>query len=97
MDRSYLENYLIAGVYTHRDKYFKKFTDNWQNNYSNVELIYNISKGKINENMEKLRHKFIENGKRFWLFMDEDILFPNNQVIETALDYMIKYLNKDNK
>ena len=91
MDRSYLENYLIAGVYTHRDKYFKKFTDNWQNNYSNVELIYNISKGKINENMEKLRHKFIENGKRFWLFMDEDILFPNNQVIETALDYMIKY------
>ena len=91
MDRSYLEDNLVAGVYTHHDKYFKKFTDNWTKNYVNVELIYNVDRGKINENMEKLRHKFIANGKRFWLFMDEDILFPNNQVIEIALDHMLTH------
>ena len=78
MDRSFIENNLVAGVYTHRDKYFKQFTDNWQSHYINVELIYNIQEGKINENMEKLRHKFIETGKRYWLFMDEDILFLNS-------------------
>ena len=88
MDRSYLENNLVAGVYTHHDKYFKKFTENFTENYVNVELIYNIKKGKINENMERLRHKFIETGKRYWLFMDEDILLPNNQVIEIAMKYM---------
>ena len=90
MDRSYLEQNLVAGVYTNNDKYFKKFTDNWQENYQNVELIYNIQDGKINENMERLRHKFIATGKRYWLFMDEDILLPNNEVIEIALEYMQK-------
>ena len=38
--------------------------------------------------MEKLRHRFIETGKRYWLFMDDDILFNNNQVIEIALKTM---------
>ena len=90
MDRSYIENNLVAGVYTNNDKYFKKFTDNWKENYQNVELIYNIQDGKINENMERLRHKFIASGKRYWLFMDEDILFPNNEVIEIALEHMIE-------
>ena len=88
MERDYIVNNLVAGVYTHHDKYFKKFTDNWSENYVNVQLIYNIQKGKINENMERLRHKFIETGKRYWLFLDEDILFPNNQVIEVALENM---------
>ena len=90
MDRDFVVNNLVAGVYTHRDKYFKKFTDNWTETYCNVELIYNIQKGKINENMERLRHKFIETGKRYWLFMDEDILMPSNQVIEVALQTMIE-------
>ena len=90
MDRNFIVNNLIGGVYTHRDKYFKQFTDNWQYHYANVELIYNIEKGKINENMEKLRHKFMDSDKRYWLFMDEDILFTRNDVIEIALDCMIK-------
>jgi len=88
MDRDFIVNNLVAGVYTHHDKYFKKFTDNWNENYQNVELIYNIDAGKINENMEKLRHKFIATGKRYWLFCDEDIMFPNNQVIEKAMETM---------
>ena len=90
MDRDFIVENLIAGVYTHRDTYFKQFTENWQEYYANVNLIYNISEGKINENMEKLRHKFIDIKKRYWLFMDEDILFTQNDVIETALECMIK-------
>tara|TARA_R110000751_G_scaffold140353_1_gene244033 strand:- start:1 stop:852 length:852 start_codon:yes stop_codon:yes gene_type:complete len=90
MDRSFIENNLVAGVYTNNDKYFKKFTDNWKENYQNVELIYNVQAGKINENMERLRHKFIATGKRYWLFMDEDILFTRNDVIETCIKYMKK-------
>tara|TARA_R100000664_G_C2757172_1_gene145286 strand:+ start:1419 stop:2246 length:828 start_codon:yes stop_codon:yes gene_type:complete len=90
MDRDFIVNNLVAGVYTHRDKYFKQFTDNWQNHYANVELIYQVEEGKINENMELLRHKFMDKDKRYWLFMDEDILFTRNDVIEKALDCMIK-------
>jgi len=89
MDRSFINQHLVAGVYTHTDKYFKKFTDNWQENYIDVELIYNIHKGTINKNMERLRHNFIASGKRYWLFMDEDILFTKNDVIEIALQCMI--------
>ena len=89
MERSYLEENLISGVYTHRDTYLKQFTENW-NDYYSLPLIYNVHKGKINENMERLRQDFIASKKRFWLFMDEDILFTRNDVIETALDYMLK-------
>ncbi len=89
MDRSIIENNLVAGVYTHQDKYFKKFTENWSKYYTDIELIFNVNKGKINENMERLRHKFIESGKRYWLFMDEDIMFTRNDVIEIALKTMI--------
>lgn len=47
MDRSIIENNLVAGVYTHQDKYFKKFTENWSKYYTDIELIFNVSKGKI--------------------------------------------------
>lgn len=90
VNREFLTENLIAGVYTNKDKYFKQFTDNWQEYYSNVELIYNVDEGKINENMEKLRHKFMNSDKRYWLFMDDDILFTRNDVIETCLYYMQK-------
>ena len=88
MDRSFIENNLVAGVYTNKDKYFKQFTENW-NEYYNIELIFQVNEGKINENMERLRRKFIESGKRYWLFMDDDIMFTRNDVIETALKTMI--------
>ena len=89
MDRSFIEENLIAGVYTNKDKYFKKFTENWDEYYGNVELIFNVHKGKINENMERLRHDFIASKKRYWLFMDEDIMFTRNDVIEIALQNLI--------
>ena len=88
MDRENLVNNLISGVYTNSDKYMARFTENWQEYYANLPLIYNVKEGKINENMERLRHKFIESGKRYWLFMDDDIIFNNNQVIEIALKTM---------
>ena len=88
MDRENLVNNLISGVYTNSDKYMARFTENWQEYYANLPLIYNVNEGKINENMERLRHKFIESGKRYWLFMDDDIIFNNNQVIEIALKTM---------
>lgn len=88
MDRSFIENNLVAGVYTNKDKYFKQFTENWDEYYGNIELIFQVNEGKINENMERLRHKFIESGKRYWLFMDDDILFTSNDVIETCLKHM---------
>ena len=88
MEREYLINNLIAGVYTNSDKYMARFTKNWQENYGNLPLIYDVQEGKINENMERLRHRFIESGKRYWLFLDHDILFYDNQVIETALKTM---------
>ena len=47
MDRSFIENNLVAGVYTHNDKYFKQFTENWQTFYTDVQLIYNIQKVDI--------------------------------------------------
>ena len=92
MDRDYIINNLVAGVYTNKDKYMKRFTENWQKHYTNVPLIFNVRDGKINENMERLRIDFRENhsDKRYWLFMDDDILFTRNDVIETALNYMIE-------
>ena len=88
MNRDFLINNLVAGVYTNTDKYKTQFTENWKIHYDNLPLIYDINKGKINENMEHLRHRFIESGKRYWLFMDHDISFNDNQVIEIALKTM---------
>ena len=90
IDRDFVINNVIAGVYTNSDKYMKRFTDNWQEYNLGIELIYNVRDGKINENMERLRIDFRENHseKRYWLFMDDDILFTRNDVVECALTYM---------
>tara|TARA_R100001244_G_C5155306_1_gene130293 strand:+ start:75 stop:899 length:825 start_codon:yes stop_codon:yes gene_type:complete len=92
MERDYLINNLVAGVYTNTDKNMKQFTENWQENYGNLPLIFNVHQGKINENMERLRIDFREKhpDKRYWLFMDDDIVFNNNNVIEIALKTMIE-------
>ena len=89
--RDFIKDNLIAGVYTNRDTYLKGFTENWEKYYQGLPLIYNVRKGRINENMENLRLDFREKhpDKRYWLFLDDDILFTKNNVIETALEYMI--------
>ena len=39
MERDYLINNLVAGVYTNTDKNMKRFTENWETHYQNLELI----------------------------------------------------------
>ena len=90
MDRDFIINNLAVGVYTNTDKYMSRFIKNWNKYYANVPLIYSVKDQKINENMETLRKEFIETGKRYWLFLDHDILFFENDIIETSLKYMIE-------
>ena len=90
MDRDFIINNLAVGVYTNTDKYMSRFIKNWNKYYANVPLIYSVKDQKINENMESLRKEFIETGKRYWLFLDHDILFFENDIIETSLKYMIE-------
>jgi hypothetical protein len=39
--------------------------------------------------MEALRQKFIASGKRYWIFLDDDIVFLENNTIDLALELLV--------
>ena len=41
---------LIAGVYTHRETYKKRFLENWNKYNKDIELLYNVKKLPLHQN-----------------------------------------------
>jgi SAM-dependent methyltransferase len=84
-----LEKDLVMGTFTHRETYLPNLCASIRNNLPNILFIPHLDNLPINKNFNALREKFIRTGKRFWLFLDDDIqfLFPNT--IEVALKTLI--------
>lgn len=85
-----LKNNVVVGVYTNKEKYLRRFVENFNALYPDVELIYNVYDAPISNNMEILRRDFKKTGKRYWLFLDDDILFCSADTIKKALSYLKK-------
>ena len=85
MNTQFIKDNVVVGVYTNKEKYLTRFVKNFNTLYPDVELIYNVYDANINSNMEILRRDFAKTNKRYWLFLDDDILFCDKNTIGVAL------------
>ena len=78
------------GTFTNRETYLPSLCKSIRENIPHIPFMLQLDNLPINKNFNALREKFQQTGKRFWLFLDDDIqfLFPNT--IQIALETMIK-------
>lgn len=84
-----LENDVVVGTFTHRVDYLPNLLKSVKECIPNVPFIVQIADLPINRNFEELRRKFKETGKRFWLFLDDDIEFVDPETINKALKTLV--------
>jgi SAM-dependent methyltransferase len=84
-----LEQDCCIGVFTNKITYIKDLWKSCQKFIPHVQFITRINRGSINLGMEILRQDFIKSGKRYWVFMDDDILILNSDIIKNALETLV--------
>ena len=47
-----IKDNVVVGVYTNKEKYLRRFVENFNALYPDVELIYNVYDAPISNNME---------------------------------------------
>lgn len=84
-----LEEQVVMGVFTHRTTYIVDLIKSIKNFLPEIQFIIHVQDGPINKNMEALRQKFIDTKKRFWVFLDDDIQFLDENIIHKAVFNLI--------
>lgn len=85
-----LEDDVIIGTFTNTHKYLPNLITSIDKFYPTCDFILHFEHSSIKRNFESLRNKFINSGKRFWLFLDHDIEFLSSDTIRIALETLIK-------
>ena len=85
-----LEDDIVIGTFTHRTELLPIIYESAKINFPNVEFITQLANLPINANMEELRKKFIKTGKRFWVFLDDDIKFLYPDTLKIAVQTLIR-------
>lgn len=84
-----LEQECVMGTFTHRTTYLPALLDSVKRHLPHIEFIVKVNNAPINVNMELLRRDFAASGKRYWLFLDDDIQFLHDGVVHDAIAAMI--------
>lgn len=87
--RTLLEQDVVMGTFTHRTTYLPGLLDSVKRFCPEIPFIVHIADATISDNFEALRKKFLATGKRFWLFLDDDIEFVEPGTVEKAIARMI--------
>lgn len=81
---------LVIGTFTNSREYLPRFEESLSKYCADIPYILQFADAPINRNFEDLRQKFIQSGKRYWLFLDHDIQFVSSDTIRIALETMIR-------
>lgn len=84
-----LEQDVALGVFTHRTDYLEGLWDSVREHLPGISFITMLRDGPINRNMERLRQEFLKSGKRYWVFLDDDIHFLHPDTVKDAVQQMI--------
>lgn len=84
-----LEQDVIMGVFTHRQTYLPQLIESVKTYLPHIHFVVKVNDAPINENMRLLREDFMRSGKRYWIYLDDDIAFLNDTVIHDAVADMI--------
>lgn len=79
----------IMGTFTHRCEYLPGLWASAQKWLPGVAFRTRVQHRAINEGMALLRRDFVASGKRYWVFLDDDIQFLGPGVVDRAIRQMI--------
>jgi glycosyltransferase involved in cell wall biosynthesis len=84
-----LEQDVVIGTFTNKSTQITKLWESAHKHVPNVKFITRFHRGGINAGMSLLREDFLATGKRYWVFLDDDIQFLNPDIINNALRTLI--------
>jgi hypothetical protein len=84
-----MEN-LVIGIYTHRVNYLVILLESIKNYYPDLPVIVQIAQKDIHGNFNTLLKQLEKTKYKYWLILDDDVEFLDNQAIPTALEYLKK-------
>jgi len=87
--KTILENDVAIGVFTHRTTYLPQLWASCQKHIPNIPFITRINRGPINVGMSLLRDDFIKSSKRYHIYLDDDIVFLNPDIVRNALESLV--------
>jgi SAM-dependent methyltransferase len=86
-----LEQDVALGVFTNKTDYLPALMNSAKKYLPGIPFLVKLQDAPINANMEALRREFIQSGKRYWVFLDDDIQFLNSSILHDTVKDMIKY------
>jgi hypothetical protein len=86
---SVLEQDTVIGTFTNKTLYLPKLWASASKQLPHIPFVTRIQRGPINQGMSLLRDDFIQSGKRFWCFLDDDIQFLNPDIMRNALNLLV--------
>jgi hypothetical protein len=87
--KSILEKDVALGVFTNKTAFLPALWASVYKQFPQIPFITRIQRGMINEGMRLLREDFLKSKIRYWVFLDDDIVFLHPDTIKNALEYMI--------
>lgn len=84
-----LEKDIVMGTFTNTTEFLPSLWKSAHHYLPNIPFITHIEDKPIVTNMNLLRDIFVKTGKRYWLFLDHDIQFLNEDIVKNALNVMI--------
>jgi predicted SAM-dependent methyltransferase len=85
-----LEKDVVMGTFTHRETYLSELLRSVKNYFPGVHFIVQLADQGIKNNMYDLRKKFMDTKKRFWVFLDDDVIFLNKDTLSIAVSTLIR-------
>jgi hypothetical protein len=86
---SVLEHDVIIGCFTHRLGFVEHLEESIQKFLPEIPFIKVINPASTAANITLLWHKFIESGKRYWLYIDDDVRILNSGIVNNAIINLI--------
>jgi hypothetical protein len=84
-----LERDCVIGTFTNKTLYLPQLWASAKKQIPQVQFITRIQRGPINVGMSLLREDFIKSGKRYAIFLDDDIVILNPDIVKNSLRLLV--------
>jgi hypothetical protein len=84
------ENDVAIGTFTNKTTCIVDLWKSALQYLPKVQFVTRFNDGPINTGMFLLREDFIKTGKRFWVFLDDDIQFLNSEIVRNAISVLLR-------
>lgn len=87
--RENIHNQVIFGVFTNKTTYIPRLLDSIKKFYPDIPVLVVMREGNIRDNMQVLLDQFARTDRRFWIMLDDDVVFLHGDYVETVVSDML--------